>query len=68
MSVITWFNELSQHDVSIAGNEGARIASLLDARLPVPPGFIVSSEAHQFPPTLIAHSSRATRNYATRRI
>jgi len=39
--------ELSKKDVDIAGGKGANLAEMASIRLPVPPGFIVSSFAYQ---------------------
>jgi len=47
MKLVYWFKELSKKDVDIAGGKGANLAEMASIRLPVPPGFIVSSFAYQ---------------------
>lgn len=46
MRLVTWFNEVSRDDVAIAGGKGANLGEMTRAGLPVPPGFIVTSEAY----------------------
>src|SRR3989344_1108320 len=47
MKLVYWFKELSKKDVDIAGGKGANLAEMASIRLPVPPGFIISSFAYQ---------------------
>lgn len=44
---IVWFNDLSKEDVGLAGGKGANLGELVRAGLPVPPGFVVTSEAYR---------------------
>lgn len=44
---IRWFNELSKSDVNIAGGKGANLGEMTQARLPVPPGFTVTTLAYR---------------------
>jgi len=46
MRYIAWFKELSRKDVGLAGGKGANLGELTRAGLPVPPGFVVTSEAY----------------------
>ncbi len=46
MRAITWFEELGVGDVDLAGGKGANLGELTAAGLPVPPGFVVTSEAY----------------------
>jgi len=43
---VAWFDELSREDVALAGGKGANLAEMTRARVPVPPGFIVTSDAY----------------------
>ena len=43
---IKWFEELSKKDVSIAGGKGANLGEMRRAGFPVPPGFVVLSNAY----------------------
>ena len=43
---IAWFNEISKNDIALAGGKGANLGELVQARIPVPPGFIVTSDAY----------------------
>lgn len=47
MSDIRWFQELSRHDVAIAGGKGANLGEMTQAGLPIPPGFVVTAEAYR---------------------
>jgi integrase len=41
---IAWFDELSKADVSRVGGKGANLGEMTRAGLPVPPGFVVTTE------------------------
>ena len=43
---IVWFSEVGKADVSSVGGKGANLGELTNARVPVPPGFIVTAEAY----------------------
>jgi len=43
---IAWFSEVSSPDIGLVGGKGANLGELLKAGLPVPQGFIVTSEAY----------------------
>jgi pyruvate, water dikinase len=43
---IVWFNEVGKKDVAFVGGKGANLGELTNAHIPVPPGFIVTSEAY----------------------
>ncbi len=43
---VAWFDELSKEDVILAGGKGANLAEMTRAQVPVPPGFIVTSDAY----------------------
>ncbi|MGO9831206.1 MAG: phosphoenolpyruvate synthase [Myxococcaceae bacterium] len=40
---ILWFDKLTQGDVLLAGGKGANLGEMTRARLPVPPGFVVTA-------------------------
>jgi pyruvate,water dikinase len=42
---IAWFEQLSKQDVALAGGKGANLGELVRAKLPVPPGFVLTSRA-----------------------
>ncbi len=46
MRLLAWFEELGVGDAAIAGGKGANLGELTGAGLPVPPGFVVTSEAY----------------------
>jgi pyruvate,water dikinase len=43
---VAWFDELGRDDVSVAGGKGANLGELARARLPVPPGFVITAAAY----------------------
>jgi pyruvate,water dikinase len=45
MSHIKFFKDLSKNDVGIAGGKGASLGEMTQAKIPVPPGFVVLSNA-----------------------
>jgi pyruvate,water dikinase len=46
--IIKWFSELSNKDVPIAGGKGASLAEMYNAKVPVPPGFVVTAQAYGY--------------------
>jgi len=46
MSFIRQFNEVGKQDVSLVGGKGANLGEMTKAGFPVPPGFIVTSQAY----------------------
>jgi len=44
--VIVWFNEVTKEDVATVGGKGANLGEMTRARIPVPPGFIVTANAY----------------------
>ena len=43
---VVWFNEVTKEDVSTVGGKGANLGEMTKARIPVPPGFIVTANAY----------------------
>ncbi len=43
---IVWFNEVTKNDVPLVGGKGANLGEMTNANIPVPPGFIVTSDAY----------------------
>lgn len=48
MKLIAWLNELSNENVDIAGGKGASLGEMWNAKLPVPPAFVVTAHAYQY--------------------
>lgn len=46
LKVITWFKDVGKADIALAGGKGANLGELTKARIPVPPGFIVTADAY----------------------
>ena len=44
-SYIAWFEELSRDSIENAGGKGANLGEMTRAGLPVPPGFVVTTDA-----------------------
>jgi len=42
------FSKISKKDVKIAGGKGASLGEMTNAKLPVPPGFVVLAEAYEY--------------------
>ncbi len=47
MGLIKLFNNLSKKDISMAGGKGASLGEMSQARIPVPPGFLVLAPAFE---------------------
>jgi len=43
---IVWFNEVSKKDIPLVGGKGANLGEMINAHIPVPPGFIVTANAY----------------------
>src|SRR3989337_213165 len=41
-----WFREVDKDDVGLTGGKGANLGELTKAKIPVPPGFIVTSHTY----------------------
>lgn len=46
MAVIRRFDSITSTDIAIAGGKGANLGELVTAGLPVPPGFVITTEAY----------------------
>ena len=46
MKLIAWFGEVDKDDVGLVGGKGANLGELTRAGIPVPSGFVVTSEAY----------------------
>ncbi|HSJ55526.1 MAG TPA: PEP/pyruvate-binding domain-containing protein, partial [Anaerolineae bacterium] len=42
-----WFDELTRDDVPLAGGKGANLGDMIQAGLPVPPGFVITAPAYR---------------------
>ena len=45
---VKWFSELNKDSVSIAGGKGANLAEIYNAKVNVPPGFIITAQAYDY--------------------
>jgi len=45
-NAIVWFKEVTKNDVATVGGKGANLGEMTSARIPVPPGFIVTADAY----------------------
>jgi phosphoenolpyruvate synthase/pyruvate phosphate dikinase len=41
------FSAINRHDVPLAGGKGANLGDMVQAGLPVPPGFVITSAAYR---------------------
>lgn len=46
IKTIVWFVEVNKKDIGLVGGKGANLGELTQAGIPVPPGFIVTSQAY----------------------
>lgn len=46
MHPVMWFDEIKLSDIPLVGGKGANLGEMTNAGLPVPPGFVVTSEAY----------------------
>jgi pyruvate,water dikinase len=44
---IAWFEDLGKEDVGVAGGKGANLGEMTNAKLPIPPGFVITSQAYR---------------------
>ena len=47
MNYIRWFEEICANDVGLVGGKGANLGEMVQASLPVPPGFCLTAEAYR---------------------
>ncbi|MGD1119388.1 MAG: phosphoenolpyruvate synthase [Dehalococcoidales bacterium] len=43
---VVWFNQVNKGDIPLVGGKGANLGEMTNAGIPVPPGFIVTSNAY----------------------
>ncbi len=46
MKLVAWFNEVGKDDVGLVGGKGANLGELTRAGIPVPAGFVVTSDVY----------------------
>ncbi len=46
MQDIVWFSEVDKNDVQLVGGKGANLGEMYHAKIPIPNGFIVTSQAY----------------------
>ena len=44
--IIAWFNEIDKGDIASVGGKGANLGEMTQAKIPVPPGFVVTASAY----------------------
>ncbi len=47
MKNIAWFKEIGKEDVELAGGKGAQLGELYNANIPVPNGFVITTNAYK---------------------
>jgi pyruvate,water dikinase len=47
LAYVAWFKDLTKGDIALAGGKGANLGEMARSDLPVPPGFVVTSQAYQ---------------------
>jgi pyruvate, water dikinase len=45
---VKWFSELNKDSGSIAGGKGANLAEIFNAKVNVPPGFVITAQAYDY--------------------
>src|SRR4030043_1023082 len=45
---IKWFSELDKNSINLAGGKGANLAEMYNAKVNVPPGFVVTAQAYDY--------------------
>ncbi len=45
---IKWFSEINKEDVPTVGGKGANLGEIFNLKVPVPPGFVVTTHAYQY--------------------
>jgi len=43
---VLWFNEVNKNDIPLVGGKGANLGEMVNAKIPVPNGFIVTAKAY----------------------
>ncbi|MBE9513106.1 MAG: phosphoenolpyruvate synthase [Chloroflexi bacterium] len=43
---IVWFSEVNKNDIPLVGGKGANLGEMINANIPVPPGFIVTAPTY----------------------
>jgi len=44
---ILWFSELGKEDIVLAGGKGANLGEMYNSKMPVPPGFVITTKAYE---------------------
>lgn len=47
LPLVVNFKDVNKHDINLVGGKGANLGEMMQADLPVPPGFIVTAEAYR---------------------
>jgi pyruvate,water dikinase len=46
LEFIKWFSELDKNSISVAGGKGANLSEIYNLKIPVPPGFVITTVAY----------------------
>jgi pyruvate,water dikinase len=44
---VLWFEELTKDDIPIVGGKNANLGEMIQAGIPVPPGFAITAQAYR---------------------
>ena len=48
MQIIAWFSDITKNDNQLVGGKGTNLGVMYNIRLPVPPGFVVTTQAYKY--------------------
>ena len=48
MQIIAWFSDITKNDNQIVGGKGCNLGVMYNIKLPVPPGFVVTTQAYKY--------------------
>ena len=48
LEFIKWFSELNKKSIDIAGGKGANLSEIYNLKIPVPPGFVITTIAYDY--------------------
>lgn len=57
-NLCVWFNEITREDVLLAGGKGANLGDMVQANLPIPPGYVITAPAYR---QLVEHTELDTK-------
>ena len=45
--LVIWFEKLGKNDIPIVGGKNANLGEMINAQIPVPPGFAITAQAYE---------------------